>query len=300
VRVAVVGVGAIGGYFAAQAALAGCDVVLYARSPFARLVLQSGGHTREIDAPAFTDPAQAEPADWVLLATKAHQTRGAAAWLAATCTERTRGVLVLQNGVEHIERVAPLVGGAPVVPATVLCGAEAVSPGHIVHHGFARLEVPAGPVADELRELFAGTEVEIVAHPDFATAAWRKLLLNVAANPLTALTGKRLRVLARPELRELGLGLIRECVRVAQAEGADLASGEAEGLLDGYARVHPQTGSSMLYDRIAGRPLECDALNGAVVRIGRRHGIPTPFNDLILGLTSVINRPTDDTEPAAD
>ena len=114
--------------------------------------------------------------------TKAHQTEAAAPWLRATTGAGTRAVVVLQNGVEHEERTRPFVGTTPILPTTVLCAAEAIAPGRIRHHGFARLEVPSGPLAEELTRHFAGADAEIVALDDMKTALWQKLLRSVTAN----------------------------------------------------------------------------------------------------------------------
>jgi len=294
-RVAVIGAGAIGGYFAAQAETVGHEVVLCVRSPFERLVLEAGDERRTLEARVLVQPEDAKaeaPFDWVLLGTKAHQTEAASAWLRALVGPETRAVVVLQNGVEHEERTRPFVGDTPILPTTVLCAAEAIAPGQIRHHGFARLEVPAGPLASGLQQLFAGSAAEIVPLDDIKTALWQKLLRNVTANPITALTGERVHIVARPELRGLALALVDECIAVARAEGARIDPAEGVAVVDGYAGVDPNIGSSMLYDRMAGRPMEWDALCGAVVRFGARHGIPTPMTEAIDGLLAVISDPS--------
>jgi len=283
----VVGAGAIGGYVAWQLAEGGHEVALGVRTPFERLVVEADGSRHPVRATVLTDPATAPTAEWVLLATKAHQTAAAAAWLNAACSRAaTRGVVVLQNGVEHVERVAPLVPPVPVIPCVVSCAAEAVAPGHVVHHGFSTFEIPAD-AADGLTQLFAATAASIVPVADFLTASWRKLVANVAMNPVTALTLRRSDVVLDPGVRALAVGLGRECVAVGRAVGAALAEDAAETVVDGAAAnaaAGSRFGSSMLYDRLAGRPTEHDALTGAVVRFGRRVGIPTPLNDAVLAL----------------
>jgi 2-dehydropantoate 2-reductase len=286
-KVMVVGAGAIGGYVAWQLADAGHDVTLGVRTPFQRLMVEADGSRHDVRATVLTDAATAPPAEWVFLATKAHQTAAAAPWLSATCSPGvTRGLVVLQNGVEHVERVAPHVGDIPVVPCVVSCAAEAVAPGHVVHHGFSTFEVPAD-AADGLADLFAGGAATIVAVDDFATASWRKLIANVTIGPLTALTLRRVDIALDPAIRTLAVGLGRECVAVGRAVGAALAEDAAEAVVDNAAAnaaAGSRFGSSMLYDRLARRPTEHDALTGAVVRFGRRVGIPTPLNDAVLAL----------------
>jgi 2-dehydropantoate 2-reductase len=289
-RIVVIGTGSIGGFFAAELARADHEVVLCARRPFDRLVVQHlDGTEVVVETAASTDPATVPEADWVLLATKAHQVAAAAPWLAGACGPRTRAVVVMQNGVDHEGRVGPYVGATPVLPSIVLCGAEAVAPGRIVHHGSANLELPQGPLAEELAGLFAGSRVNVVFHSDFLTAQWRKLLTNVTAAPIVAITLRRMGVLRDPAVKALAIGLAEECLRVAQAVGADVSIEEGAEAIGMMAGVNPNMGSSMLYDRLAGRPLEHEYLTGAVVHFGRANNVPTPLNDAFAALLGAIS-----------
>jgi 2-dehydropantoate 2-reductase len=258
------------------------------RSAFERLVvIDEHGERHESDLPVLTDPADVPQAEWVILATKAHQTDAAAQWLRAACGASTRGVIVMQNGVEHEARVRPYVGATPVVPCIVRCGAEAIAPGHIVHHGFANFEVPTGPTADALAPVFAGTGLQLVAVDDFTTIAWQKLISNVTCSPLTALTRRRLEILRDDAIADLAVELAAECLRVGEAAGAKIDASMARPMVEGMRTVNPRMGSSMLYDQLAERPTEYEALTGAVVRFGRQFGIRTPMNDAIYALLSV-------------
>jgi len=289
-RIVVIGPGSIGGYFAVEAARNGHELVLCTRSAFDEVrVTQLDGSVRTLPVAARADVADAVEGDWVWLATKAHQTDAAGEWLRRSCGPMTRAVVVMQNGVEHEARVRPYVGTTPVMPAIVLCGAEAVAPGRIVHHGFANLEVPSGPLARELAALFTGTDAAVVETDDFTTAMWRKLVSNVTASPMTALTLQRLGVMHRPGIQRLAIGLAQECLRVGAAAGAVLDPADAEAMVLGMTRTNPQMGSSMLYDRLAKRAMEHEALTGAVVRVGAELGVATPLNSAILALLSAVS-----------
>jgi len=139
--IAVVGVGAVGGVCAARLA-SRRDLVCCVRTPFRELVVEAPGARLATTPRVETDPARLGPAQWVLLATKAHQVEGAAGWLAALVGADTR-VAVLQNGVEHVERLARWVAPAQVVPVVVHCPCVAVAAGHVVQRAPARLTVPA-------------------------------------------------------------------------------------------------------------------------------------------------------------
>lgn len=279
--IAVVGVGAIGGVCAANLAGAGRDVVCCVRTAFDEVVLELDGGVRRVRPRVETDPARLSAAPWVLLATKAHQTDGAAAWLERLVDGETR-VAVLQNGVEHVDRVTSYIEAARVVPVVIACPATAVAPGHIVQRRAARLTVPDDAGGRGFAALFDGTDVAVELTHDWPTAAWRKLCLNVTGGALAALAGKPMSEVRHPGLRELARALARECARVARAEGADLPDEVADEVADDVAEqtVTASAGGtpSTLTDRMHRRPLEVDARNGTVVRLGARHGIATPAN----------------------
>jgi len=286
--VAVIGAGGVGTLVAAHLQEAGHDVTLCVRRPVDRLVVETPARTRRLPARSVLDPDAVGVADWVLLATKGHQTRDAAPWLARLAGERSV-VVVLQNGVDHRERLAPLVGGAELLPALVYTYAESVEPGHVRHSKGNHLVVPAGRCGARFAALLASSGLQVRQDPDFHTAAWRKLLGNVAANPVTALTGRRGEVLHDVDVLRLCTAVMRECVEVARAEGADLGEQDVAALEEVFRTFPPDAGTSMLWDRLAGRRLEHELINGAVVRAGRRRGIPTPLNEALLTLLRAID-----------
>lgn len=296
--IAVVGVGAIGGVCAAHLLAAGREVVCCARRPFEELVLETPDAVLRFRPEVRTTPSRAEGCDWILLATKAHQTEGAAGWLEAP-GEGAR-VAVLQNGVEHVERLSHRVAPDRIVPVVVACPADAEAPGRIRQRAGATFTVPDDAGGRAFTGLFAGTSVSVVTTTDWTTAAWRKLCLNATSGPLAALAGVPLPKLRNPRARDLALALSRECAAVARAEGADVPDSFADRVAEGAVTTPPGGGfPSVLTDRRRGRPLEVDARNGAVVRIGRRHGIPTPLNARAAELMAEAHRhPETDLLPA--
>jgi 2-dehydropantoate 2-reductase len=286
--VAVVGAGSVGGFFAAQARVAGNPVTLCARTGFDMLVVETGGEEITVDASVHTDPSEVGVHDWVLLAVKAHQTAATADWLEALCGSSTV-VAVLQNGVEHRERVEPLVEGAEVLPAVVRYGGEAIAPGRVRHYTYGVLTVPDSKAGRRLVELFEGSEAQVKLTKNFDQEAWSKLVTNVAANAIPAITLQRFPVFRRPEVAELAEALMMECITVAGAAGIEVPTGLARSEVERLAGLPDHVGSSMLYDRLAGRSLEYDALNGAVVRIGERHGVTAPLNRAMVALLGAIS-----------
>lgn len=286
-EVAVIGAGAVGTVAASAAEQAGADVVICARSPVGPVVLELDGEDRRVAAPVICDVDEARPVDWVLLATKAQQTPQVGPWLARLYRPGTV-IVVLQNGVDHVERVAPLADGATVLPALVYVAVERVARGRVVHRRGRRVVLPAGPPARALTELLKGSWLDLVEEPDFRTAAWRKMLSNVAANPVTALTGRRMGVLREPEVRELFQVLLAEAVAVGIAEGAKLGPEDVAATMAFYGQFGEKDGTSMLYDRLAGREVENELISGAITRLGRHHGVPTPANQAMYALVGAL------------
>lgn len=290
-KVAVVGLGSIGGVAAGCLIDAGRhDVIACLRQRLDRLVVERPDKTIDVKLNALTDPARAEPVDWVLLCTKAQQTAAAGPWLRRLCGPATR-VAALQNGIDHEARIAPYANGAAVVPVLVYYNGERLAPGHVRFRSVSdnELVVPDNADGRAFADLMQGTPLRVLASADFATLKWRKLLLNAVANPITALTLQRQAVMRRDDVHALGLAIAEEAVAVARADGAAVADDEAARAMATLLTFSPEIGTSMYFDRLAGRQLEIEALNGAIVRAGEKHGIATPLNRAMLTLLRAIN-----------
>jgi 2-dehydropantoate 2-reductase len=289
-RIAIIGPGAIGGTVAF--ALSGKhDVVICANQAFDTLAI-TRVQTKEREAvpvTVLTAPETAKPVDWVLVCVKSQQTPAVAGWLKALVGKHTR-VAVLQNGVEHRERVAPLVPiGTVIVPVVVALPAERVAPGEIEMHGGAQLTVPDDDPSHEFVGLFDGTFVKASTDRDFKTRVWEKLCLNCAGGALSALTLRPDALASTPEMTALGVRFIQETMAVGTAEGAKFADGFVEQLVAMQSSHRVARGNSMYYDRRDGKPLEWDSRNGVVQRLGRKHGIPTPISDVIVPILKALS-----------
>jgi 2-dehydropantoate 2-reductase len=289
--IAVIGLGSIGGVAAGCLGAAGRDeVIACARKPIEKLTLELPSSAAEVPLRAFVDAAHAKPVDWVLLCTKTYQTESAVPWLSRLCSPSTR-VAVLQNGIDHVTRVSPLANGATVIPVIVYYNGERLAPDHVrLRQGANSDFVVANDAAGRaFAQLFADTPLRVQLGDDFVTLAWRKLLINAIASPITALTLRRQEVLRRADVKELSLALLDEAIAVGRAEGAKLADDEGARTLETLFTFSGELGTSMYFDRLAGRPLEVEALTGAIVAAGARHGIATPLNNTLLTLLRAIN-----------
>jgi len=286
--IVVLGTGALGCLFGARLAQAGARVTLVGTWPEALAVVATRGI--RVDDPgesALARVASARldqpltPADFVLVLVKSHQTLGIAA--AAAAAVAPRGLIVtLQNGLGNREALESAAGQQRVAVGVVTAGATLLAPGHVrAQPG----NVALGSTAATRRRLSrfatllrrAGFETQL--SDDIERLVWRKLAVNCAINPLSVVrAAANGALLPRAEDRELLAQAAREVAAVARARGVDLHVDAARLAWDVAARTADNR-SSMLQDVDRDAPTEIDALNGAVVREGRRLGVPTPVNE---------------------
>ena len=288
-HIAIVGPGAVGGVMAAWLeSTRRHTVLLCARRPMTELTVEVNAQELVTHPAVVTTPDQTVAVDWVLITTKAYDTAGAALWLPGL-SGRKAPVAILQNGVEHRERFAPFVAEDRLVPVMVDCPAERSSPQRIRQRGRAKLVVTDDAYGREFKALFDGTEIDVTLTADFKSAVWRKLCMN-AVGALTAILLKPVTVMHDERLGDVARELVRECIAVGRAEGAVLDDALMDTVLASYRAAPPDSMNSLHADRAAGRPMEVDARNGAIVRIGRKHGIATPYNQMVVALLEAAAR----------
>lgn len=279
-RIAIVGPGAVGGVVAAWLNASGRhEVVLCARRPLGPMTVEVPGRTFRFTPTVFTDPKQARQFDWILVATKAYDAGGAAAWFPALSGNARPPIAILQNGVEHVDRFAPFVPVERLLPVMIDIPCERTSPVDLRQRLPGRLVAPEGQLGTQFAQLFADTELQAATHPDFRSVVWRKLCQN-SAGILAAILLQPARIMHDEKIAELGRGIVRECVAVGRAEGAVLGDTVPDEVVQNYRSQPPDSLNSIHADRAAGRPMEIDARNGVIVRLGRKHGIPTPYNTM--------------------
>ena len=299
--IAVIGMGGIGGVVASCLALSGRHRILVcARRGVEAVSLEDADGTRCLKLDVVTDYLRANPVDWILLCTKVQDTASAAAWFERLCGPGTR-VAVLQNGIEHERRVAPYTGNCPIVPAVVYFNGKRRSTRDfsLCHGSEIDIAIPDTAIGRAFADLFDGTSLKVSPREDFQQRLWTKFLLNAVANPITALTRRRLAVLARDDIQTVASQIIQEGLAVARAYGVDAGENAESQVLERLRAYPPDEATSMYFDNMNGRVMEVGALTGTIVMLGERLGVPTPTNRILLALLEAINDASPDRATAA-
>lgn len=282
-RIAVVGPGAIGTTIAAALHEQGRTPLIAGRTAHPELRLDTDDGSVVVPGPVRTDAEGVlQKADIVFLAVKATQSVAAGALL-ESISAPDAVVCVLQNGIEQVSMITPLVPGRDVVPVIVWFPAEHRMDGSVRLRGEPQLTLPRVPGAESISAVLAGTRCGVEISDDFQSLAWRKLLQNATAG-LMVLTRRRAAMFTREDVAEMTLAYLREGLGVARADGADLDDGEPQRLLEKFQNMPADMGTSILADVEAGNPAEWDIRNGVLQRRGRALGIPTPVSDVLVPL----------------
>jgi len=260
------------------------------------LIVEEAAGTRTVRLRCSANPRELPATDLLLFCVKTFQSTAAAHHAAPLVGPQTM-VLRLQNGLADPQPLAAIASSERVLLGTSGQGANTVAWGHIRHAGSGPTRlgplVPTGMAAAEraaeaLRP--ALLDIEVVA--DVRPVRWRKLLVNVAVNPLTALTGLRNgQLLAVPLLRAAMADLTAEAERIAIAAGVDLQPGEGLALAEAACRQTAANRSSMLQDAANHRRTEIDDICGAVVRQATDLGLRAPLNHAVTWLVSEVLHP---------
>lgn len=293
-KVAVMGAGAVGGYYGGMLARAGHAVVMIGRPAHVAamrergLRLETAAFDEHLPVQASTEPSAVQGAELVLVGVKSTDTADAAAAIGPHLAPSAM-VLSLQNGVDNAERLTARLGRT-VKPAVVYVATEMAGPGHVKHHGRGELVIDAEPAAEaaRLQALFAAAGVPVQTSDNVVGALWAKLILNCAYNALSALSqlpyGRLVQVPGIPAVMDEA---VAECLAVAHAMGVRIP-GDVPEAVARIAQTMAGQFSSTAQDVARGKPTEIDHLNGHVLRCGERLGVPTPVNRTLHALVKAV------------
>ena len=296
-KVAVVGAGAMGSVYAGILADAGNEVwavdrwAEHVEAIRARgLVVEGASGRRTVRLRATSDPAEPGPCELVVIATKALDVEAAAAAAAPLVGPETV-VLPIQNGLGSADRVAAVLGEERVaIGVAGGFGASVVAPGHVRHEGWelVRLGERNGPATPRIRRVAKAWEdagFRVRVYDDVDRLVWEKLICNVAFSGTCTILERPIRgVLDDPSAWAVASGCAREAYEVARARGIALEVGDPAAHVRAFGETIADARPSMLLDLLAGRPLEVDAINGAIGPAAREVGLAAPVNETVTAL----------------
>jgi len=292
-RIAVMGSGGIGGNLGGLLARAGNEVTLIARGPHLEAIRSHGlrvkmpGGEFTVQVRATDDPAQAGPADLVIFTVKTYDNAEVIPALRPLVGQDT-SVVSFQNGVETGDELAQVLGRECVLPGAAIFGAFIESPGVIVNRGllpdvvFGEIDGYESPRTKNISEVFAKAGISTEVSTDVTKALWTKFMILPSTAGMTCAA----RTLVRPLMEhtdafEMLVASMREIEAVGRAKGVDLDSDVVEKGIELLESVPWEYQVSMHVDIDRGARLEMEAFNGAVVRMGKELGVPTPVNQFL-------------------
>ena len=294
-RIAAMAAGAVGGYFGARLAAAGHDVFFIARGANLAALKANGLKLESVHGDLHlpkvnvTDnPKDVGPVDVVLFAVKLWDTEAAAELTKPLVNDATR-VITLQNGVDSVERLAPIVGAEQTVGGVTYIATTIAAPGVIKHtSAFARMvfghtDKKPDAVLDAFVAAGKAAKIDLELSADITRERWQKFIFLTAMSGSTATFRSSIGpIAADPELRDFFNQLMEEAYAVGRAKGVALDHAfidERMAQIEG--KIEPGMKASMAHDLERGNRLELDWLSGKVAALGRELGVPTPASDTV-------------------
>jgi 2-dehydropantoate 2-reductase len=301
VRIAIMGTGAVGGYFGAKLAAAGHQLAFIARGKHLDalrhdgLKIRSLGDDLHIRDSLFTfNPAEVGAVDLVLFCVKSYDTEACAATLGPLIGPRTV-ILSLQNGVDNGEKIMRRWGPDRTLGGVAYIGAKVCSPGVIEHSAggrivFGQLEENVRESTRAVEQALSSANIPCEVHPKIRQAQWAKLLWNAPFCAIACLTMTTVEeILASASLSTLATGCMNEVRDAAGSKGIDLAPELIEDTLL-FSRSLRDFKPSMLQDMEAGKPLEYEAFNGVVVKVLQQAGKQAPINQVFYAMLQYLDK----------
>ena len=293
-----VGAGGTGGYYGGALARAGNQVTMVARGPHLAAIRATGLQVNTVllgdfhlDVDATDDMSSVGPVDLVIFAVKSYGTNAAIRDMGPLVGDDTM-IISTQNGIDSERLLGEALGTEHVLGCAATVSAKIDAPGVVTQGGgpgslvigeMGSADLNAqGAVTERVNDLVQRCEAAGLAaetHEDIVMAIWEKFIFICALSGMTALTRKPIgEIFAQPSTAEMYLQVLAEVAEVGSAEGVALPGDIAQNTLAATQAREPFIIGSMGHDLIAGNPIEIGLLNGRVVELGKKHGIPTPAN----------------------
>lgn len=305
-RIAIMGAGGVGGCLGGLLAKAGHDVSLIARGIHLEAIQANGlrlvrpNKEFVVEVNATNDPTQLGPVELVLFTVKTFHNRHTISTLKPLMGHDT-SVLTLQNGVESHEQLGAVLGSKNILPGAFWGACHVKTPGVVVEDADARISFGEVDEVESLRALdirkvFRDAHIETELSPDPTQVLWRKFIVLSALAGVTSAAKTRFKELLQfTEARKMFCDAMDEALAVGLAKRVNLPCNLVQESLE-FVEGLPDFQNSMHSDYENGRPTELDALSGAVIRLGKQIGVPTPVHRLLYSVLM----PHKDGAPAAD
>jgi 2-dehydropantoate 2-reductase len=294
VRIAILGAGGVGGYYGGLLARGGHDVALVARGAHLAALREEGLRVESVHGDftvrsilATDDSGEIGPVDLVLVAVKSYDL-DTAAEAARPLVGPDTVVLPLLNGLDAAQRLAAVLGDGPVLAGLTHISSSLAAAGQIRQISsvqritLGERDGKVTPRAQRVGEALSSSGIEVVISDQIDVALWDKFLFIASISGVCCLARQPIGiVLGTPETRRLYVQALREIEAIARARHVPLAPGIVEKTLDLSEGFPPETRPSMLVDLEAGRRIELEALNGAVVRHGRSMEVDTSVHNVV-------------------
>ena len=291
-KFAILGAGAVGGYFGARLAEAGEDVTFMARGAHLEAIRSTGlriesenGEAHIHPAQASDDPAEVGPVDYVLFAVKLFQTEETAGFAKPLVGPNTT-LVALQNGVECANVLSAVHGKEKVLNGTSYIAAVIAEPGLIRQTGtfasfaFGEQDGTMSDRGQRLKEAADKAGLNPTYSSNVESLVWMKFLLIATMSSITTSTRKPIGELRDdPDIQPVIVASLAESIAVGRAMGVDLPENAMEQQLKRIAEFPAAMVASMYHDLHANKPTELEWMSGAVRRFGKQCGIPTPTHD---------------------
>jgi 2-dehydropantoate 2-reductase len=285
------GAGAVGAYYGKRLGDGGADVTLIARGRHLEAIRTDGLTIVEPEGTTTTrikatdDPATVGPVDVVLFCVKSYDTEDAAARLGPMVGTGT-AVVSLQNGIDNVDRIAAAIGAEHVVGGAAYILAAVNRPGVVDAGGPRQIvigELAGGPPSDRVQAIVdvgARAGLKVIASPDVRVALWDKYTLLVAFSAMTAAIRLPIGAIREaPAARAMLGAIMTEVWTIGRAAGVALADDLVARQMDLLLSRADDATASLYHDLVTGHRMETEALQGAAIRLGREHGVPTPWLD---------------------
>jgi 2-dehydropantoate 2-reductase len=293
-RIIILGSGGVGGYLGAKLWKGGYDVIFVARGKHLEAMKQHGLTLNSLEgkiivhAP-FTDTLTHQaPADLIVVSVKSFDTQSAVE-LTRTIVHPSTIILSIQNGVENEELLASILGRNHILSGIAYIFSIIIEPGIVSHLGgagkfkFGELDGGFSERTAQLENIFKKAGIDAQASVNIQHSLWEKWIFICGLAGMTAYTRKSIgKILSDSSLVQMLTDVVHEAADVARGCKIDRFFNIEEKVLNHYNRLPSLSTSSMFHDVIHGKRAEVEALNGAVVRFGRKLGIPTPANETIV------------------